>query len=220
MKKIIFSLLFTFISLNIFAQNISSDMHIKSEDNRTWISEKYKNVMKYPVTVSAYGFLNYSALALGSIGGYTYGIDDHWGGGFSITGKVSFSSWLAVALDLSYSAATYNNSSVKSDFGTFLFSPTVVFQRETKRGRAGIVPWAGIGFSISNNSWNVKENYLGNTYSSSASAGGFGFIINAGIKYNMENNAFVGFRTDYSASTFSGTTMNNWRMGIEAGYRF
>ena len=36
----------------------------------------------------------------------------------------------------------------------------------------------------------------------------------------MKNNVFVGARTDYSASTFENTTMNNWRLGVEAGYRF
>ena len=30
----------------------------------------------------------------------------------------------------------------------------------------------------------------------------------------------VGVRTDYSASSFENTTMNNWRLGVEAGYRF
>lgn len=220
MKKFFITIIFCLISISAFAQNNNSDMRIQNQDNRTWINEKYKEIFPYPITVSGYGFFNYSALAVGQLYGVTYGIDDHLGGGGAVTAKLSFFRWLAVAVDLSYSGASYSSNGLDSTFGTFLLSPMLILQRETLRGQAGFVPWVGIGFSISNNSWKLTETYSGQTYSDSISRGGFGFIINAGLKYNMQNNVFVGVRTDYSASTFENTTMNNWRLGIEAGYRF
>lgn len=220
MRKFLLVLLIVLSAVPVFAQSNVSDMQVQNSDNRTWINEKYKEMFPYPITFSAYGFFNYSALAVGQLYGVTYGIDDHLGGGGAVTAKISFFRWLALAIDLSYSGASYSNTGVDSTFGTFLFSPMLVFQRETLRGQAGFVPWVGIGFSISNNSWKITETYYGQTYSDSISKGGFGFIINAGVKYNMKNNVFVGVRTDYSASTFENTTMNNWRLGMEAGYRF
>lgn len=220
MKKILFILLVLLMFSSAYAQQKNMADTAISQDNRTWINAKYKEMFKYPITVSGYGFFNSSALAVGRAYGVTYGIDGHLGGGGAVTAKISFFRWLALALDVSYSSATRSEAGATSTFGTFLFSPTIVFQRETLRGQAGFVPWAGLGFSISNNSWTVKgENYSG-PFTDSISRGGFGFIFNAGVKYNMKNNVFVGVRTDYSASSFENTTMNNWRLGVEAGYKF
>ncbi len=44
--------------------------------------------------------------------------------------------------------------------------------------------------------------------------------MNAGFKYNFKNNAYTGIRADYSASSAGYGTMHNFRLGIEAGYRF
>ena len=221
MKKFLFVLVVLLMFSSAYAQQQNMADTAISQDNRTWINEKYKEMFKYPITVSGYGFFNSSALAVGRLNGATYGIDGHLGGGGAITAKISFFRWLALALDVSYSGATRSEAGATSTFGTFLFSPMIVFQRETLRGQAGFVPWVGLGFSISNNSWTMKgEDYYGQTYTDSISRGGFGFIFNAGVKYNMKNNVFVGVRTDYSASSFENTTMNNWRLGVEAGYRF
>lgn len=220
MKKILFTLVLLFMFSSAYAQQKNMADTAILQDNRTWINEKYKKMFPYPITVSGYGFFNYSALAVAQIYGVTYGIDSHLGGGGSVTAKISFSSWLALALDVSYSGATYSEAGATSTFGTFLFSPMLVLQKETPRGQAGFVPWVGLGFSISNNSWKITSEYMGQTYTDSTSRGGFGFISSAGVKYNMKNNVFVGVRSDYSASTFENTTMNNWRLGVEAGYRF
>lgn len=220
MKKILFTLILLFVVSNVYAQESNMAGISAEQDNRTWINEKYKKMFPYPITVSGYGFFNYSALALAQIYGVTYGVDSHLGGGGAVTAKISFFKWLAFAVDMSYSGATYSKAGGTSTFGTFLFSPMLVFQRETPRGQAGFVPWVSIGFSIANNSWKVTGEYNGQAYTDSVSRGGFGFIGSAGIKYNMKNNVFVGVRSDYSASTFENTTMNNWRLGVEAGYRF
>ncbi len=220
MKKILFILVVLLMFSSAYAQQKTMADTAILQDNRTWINEKYKEKFTYPITVSGYVFFNYSALAVAQLYGVTYGIDSHLGGGGAVTAKISFSRWLALALDVSYSGATYSEAGATSTFGTFLFSPMLVLQRETPRGQAGFVPWVGLGFSISNNSWNIKSENNGQIFTDSTSRGGFGFISSAGVKYNMKNNVFVGVRSDYSASTFGNTTMNNWRLGVEAGYRF
>ncbi len=86
---------------------------------------------------------------------------------------------------------------------------------------AGCHIYLSIGVSISNSTIETKiDNIYYGSYNSSSSYAGFGFIMNAGFKYNFKNNAYTGIRADYSASSAGYGTMHNFRLGIEAGYRF
>lgn len=218
-KKVILTLSIFLISVSAFAQ--SSDTKVQNQDNRTWLNENYVKKFPYPITLGVYGF--YDA-AWATNNGYIS--DTVNGGGGAITAKISFFKWLAFALDLSYSGGSIDHGNgLKEDVGIFLFSPMVVFQRETLRGQAGWVPFFGIGISIADNTVKAKYNttdYYGNEYSSSETIhkSGLGFIMNAGVNYNFKNNAFLGGRLDYSASSFGAGTMNNFRIGLQAGYRF
>lgn len=215
MKKIFLIISICLFSVSAYAQN--ADMKLESQDNRTWLDESYKKQFPYPITFGAYGFFNVVSASQGA-----YKSDSALGGGGAVTAKVSFFRWLAFALDLSYSGASKDyGSGVKENVDTFLFSPMVVFQWETMRGQAGWVPYLGIGVSISNSTIETKiDNIFYGSYNSSSSYAGFGFIMNAGFKYNFKNNAYTGIRADYSASSAGYGTMHNFRLGIEAGYRF
>lgn len=129
---------------------------------------------------------------------------------------------IAFALDLSYSGGSINHGNgLKETVGTFLFSPMIVFQIETLRGNAGLVPFFGIGLSIADNTVeSTYINYYGYKYKETLHEAGIGFITNAGLNYNFQNNAFIGGRFDYSASSVGSGTMNNFRIGLQAGYRF
>ncbi len=226
MKKIIF-LLVVLVAIPVMAQTnpTLSDIH-KDTDNRTWLNADYKKQFPYPITVGVYGFLNVHTLNLGSYYGSAVNVSSHIGGGGALTAKISFKKWIALALDLSISgASTTFSSGMESSMRTFLLSPVLIFQRETPRGTAGWVPWIGIGLSLANNNWTTVDNvqdYYGNTIvdRSSVSGTSLGFLMNAGFKYNFKNNAFVGARADFSASSFFDATMINSRLGVEAGYRF
>ncbi len=225
MKKILLIISISLFSMCVYAQ--SSDIKLEGQDNRTWINEGYKNKFPYPITIGLYGFMNLAATTANYTDyyGQTYTVqtsDSALGGGGALTAKISFTKMLALALDISMSGGTHDlGYGVSESVSTFLFSPIFVIQRETKRGEAGWVPFAGIGLSITHTSTTLSTDgsyYIGSpvTYGET----GFGVIINAGIKYNFKNNAYVGARTDYSASTWGQTTLSNWRLGIEAGYRF
>lgn len=217
MKKVFFVLLLygsiLCLSTEVFAQS--------SYDNRGWISETYKEQFPYPTTLGVYGFYNYS-FNTNVNGDYSKLYDGH-GGGFSINGKISFFRWLALALDFSYSytsATSYSNHYVVSSDGMswtttstteslekFLFSPMIVFQSETPRGVAGLVPWGAVGFSIANH--NSSQSY-------SNSHTELGVILATGFKYNLKNNMFIGMRMDYQLLSYD----SNFLLGLEAGYRF
>ncbi len=221
MKKLLV-LLFVLAALPVMAQSKKAENNMpEQKDNRTWLSEQYKEQYPYPIAVGISGF------------GYVPfwgGLDA--GGGFSVRGKFSIFKWLAVSLDAGYNhtsikAATDNAygtgvSSADIQFNAFELSSSLIFQRGIPRGQSGIEPWLGLGIGVNMTSvsYTGEESTSTGVQQSSGklSVPGFAFLINAGINYNFSNNVYAGVRTDLNFT--NALWLSGFKFGVEAGYRF
>lgn len=208
MKKIILTILFTMVAVISYAQTNNSGNNV---DKRDWINKEYKNKFKYPVTAGISVFYD-ASYAKSSINTYN---KFHHGGGAALTSKLSFSKYLAFGLDLSLAGTTKTlNNNTKSNFTSFAIAPSLIFQRETERNQAGLVPWGGVGVLITANNYDVTN----------TTNGGFGFTFNVGLRYNFKENFYTGGRLDYLVSPIVDSVhkgaLQSIRVGFEAGYRF
>ena len=53
MKKFFIAIIFCFVSVSAFAQSNYSDMRVQNHDNRTWINEKYKEILNHTLNIEA-----------------------------------------------------------------------------------------------------------------------------------------------------------------------
>lgn len=211
MKKIILTLLFTMVAVFSYAQNNDNLKMQIIGDNRSWLNEEYKSKFQYPVTAGVSVFYD-ASIAKSNIGTYN---QFHHGGGAALTSKLSFSKYLAFGLDVSVAGASKKlNNGVNSNFTYFALAPSLIFQRETERNEAGLVPWGGVGVLITANHYDVTN----------TTNGGFGFTFNVGLRYNFKENFYTGGRIDYLVSPVVDTVhkgaLQSIRVGFEAGYRF
>lgn len=212
MKKLILTLLFTMVAAISYAQSNSENNTSGSNiDKREWINKEYKNKFKYPITAGISVFYD-AAYAKSNINTYD---KFHHGGGAALTSKLSFSKYLAFGLDLSLAGTTKTlNNNTKSNFTSFAIAPSLIFQRETERNQAGLVPWGGVGVLITANNYDVTN----------TTNGGFGFTFNVGLRYNFKENFYTGGRVDYLVSPIVDSVhkgaLQTIRVGLEAGYRF
>lgn len=212
MKKLILTLLFTMVAAISYAQSNSENNKSGSNiDKREWINKEYKNKFEYPITAGISVFYD-ATYAKSSINTYD---KFHHGGGAALTSKLSFSKYLAFGLDLSIAGTTKTlNNNTKSNFTSFAIAPSLIFQRETKRNEAGLVPWGGVGVLITANNYDVTN----------TTNGGFGFTFNVGLRYNFKENFYTGGRVDYLVSPIVDSVhkgaLQTIRVGVEAGYRF
>lgn len=212
MKKLILTLLFTMVAATSYAQsNSENNTSGSNTDKREWINKEYKNKFKYPITAGISVFYD-AAYAKSSINTYD---KFHHGGGAALTSKLSFSKYLAFGLDLSIAGTSKTlNNNTKSNFTSFAIAPSLIFQRETERNQAGLVPWGGVGVLITANNYDVTN----------TTNGGFGFTFNVGLRYNFKENFYTGGRVDYLVSPIVDSVhkgaLQTIRVGLEAGYRF
>ena len=212
MKKLILTLLFTMVAATSYAQsNSENNTSGSNTDKREWINKEYKNKFKYPIAAGISVFYD-ASYAKSSINTYN---KFHHGGGAALTSKLSFSKYLAFGLDLSIAGTTKTlNNNTKSNFTSFAIAPSLIFQRETERNHAGLVPWGGVGVLITANKYDVTN----------TTNGGFGFTFNVGLRYNFKENFYTGGRVDYLVSPIVDSVhkgaLQTIRVGLEAGYRF
>lgn len=234
LKKFVFVVVIFLISM------FSVQMMAYAQNEHSSQSSKNASKSKIsPVTLGVYGFFDgmvanslntsYYYDRYGRHYYYDYDTIAGVGGGGAVNLKINFRRWIALALDFSYTAINvtsgdYGYRNYRSG-GSFSFSPMVIFQRETPRGQAGWVPYAGLGLSIFYNTLNWYEEYYNYYYGYydkefKDEQVGVSVTVTAGARYNFKNNTYLGFRFDYAPTYFEDFFVNNFRLGLEAGYRF
>lgn len=249
MKKLLYFLVL-FLFFSSFAEKTYAQQResYNGADSRSWLSDEYKRELPYGITAGL--FVYYDAVIPGRGGktidagvetlGVKYPVNH--GGGLAFNGKINLKRWLAIGLDLSisgspetdftsivYSGQTGITGKLTRSMSLFTFSPSIIFQYETKRGESGFVPWAGLGFSLYANKITEKDTTSGTSMTTEDLNNGLGFLFQAGLRYNFKNNLYAGARLDYilmqhnSSNTYNNPhnpVLNNVKVGIEAGYRF
>lgn len=249
MKKLLYFLVL-FLFFSSFAEKTYAQQResYNGADSRSWLSDEYKRELPYGITAGL--FVYYDAVIPGRGGktieagvetlGVKYPVNH--GGGLAFNGKINLKRWLAIGLDLSisgspetditnivYTGQTGITGKYTRSISLFTFSPSIIFQYETKRGESGFVPWAGLGFTLYSNKITEKDTTSGTSMTTEDLNNGLGFLFQAGLRYNFKNNLYAGARLDYilmqqnSATTninAHNPVLNNVKVGIEAGYRF
>lgn len=249
MKKLLYFLVL-FLFFSSFAEKTYAQQResYNGADSRSWLSDEYKRELPYGITAGL--FVYYDAVIPGRGGktieagvetlGVKYPVNH--GGGLAFNGKINLKRWLAIGLDLSisgspetditnivYTGQTGITGKYTRSMSLFTFSPSIIFQYETKRGESGFVPWAGLGFTLYSNKITEKDTTSGTEITTEDLNNGLGFLFQAGLRYNFKNNLYAGARLDYILMQQNSSTtninahnpvLNNVKVGIEAGYRF
>ena len=197
-------------------QNLESENLKNNElnDNNNQIENNSSDRFRYSTTLGLVGFGLYGD---GHTNNKNQNPDIERGGGMKLRVKSNFYKYLGLHVDLTYSYMdSYLNGNIYEDVNQIMLSHMIVGQYGVSNGESGFVPWAGIGFSVGTNIYNLTGKGTKSLFGEFA----YSVDVGAGVRYQFAYGLYLGIDFSYSIGEIYSSNWYNIKTGLEIGYRF